>query len=184
MLYSALLFLWVSSEFIFIAHVCLTHVIIAFSSAECVVWCDDTLLSSHCNFLLIAVRFLTLSCKVFRFFTVITFSCFWLFLNCFSEVLSSQHFLQFFDQGLMSFNHIKVHWIVFILWGVLLSSYSRCSVLSFLHLLFSLLTVDVNKYVDHLLKAFRSLCSDYFIFNSFFKSSIVLQCESFSVSLC
>jgi len=44
-----------------------------------------------------------------------------------------------------------------------------------LHLLFSLMTVNVDEDIDYILKLFRLIHSDYLIFNSFVEFSIVLQ---------
>jgi len=44
-----------------------------------------------------------------------------------------------------------------------------------LHSSFSLTTVDVDEDIDHILKFFRLIHSDYLIFNSLVESSIVLQ---------
>ncbi len=51
----------------------------------------------------------------------------------------------------------------------------QCVVSCVLHSLFSLITVDVNEDIDHILKLFRLIHSDYLIFNSLVESSIVLQ---------
>ena len=52
------------------------------------------------------------------------------------------------------------------------------------HSSFSLLTVDINKCINHSLKIFWSVHFYYFIFDSVFEFSIVLWCKSFVISLC
>jgi len=54
-------------------------------------------------------------------------------------------------------------------------SHLQCVVLCMLHSLFSLMTVNVDEDIDHILKLFRSIHSDYLIFDSLVESSIVLQ---------
>jgi len=54
-------------------------------------------------------------------------------------------------------------------------SHLQCVVPCMLHSLFSLMTVNVDEDIDHILKLFRSIHSDYLIFDSLIESSIVLQ---------
>jgi len=54
-------------------------------------------------------------------------------------------------------------------------SHLQCVVFCALHSLFLLMTVDVDEDIDHILKLFRLIHSDYLIFNSLIESSIVLQ---------
>ena len=50
-----------------------------------------------------------------------------------------------------------------------------CVVSCMLHPSFSLTTVDVDEDIDHILKLFRSIHSDYFILDSLIEFSVVLQ---------
>jgi len=75
---------------------------------------------------------------------------------------------------MMLLNCVKVHRVTSSE-NIMSFSHLQCVVLCVLHLLFSLMTVNVDEDIDHILKLFRLIHSDYLIFDSLIESSIVLQ---------
>ena len=71
-------------------------------------------------------------------------------------------------------NCIKIHRITS---SESITSFSHlwCVVFCTLHSLFSLITVNVDEDIDYILKLFRSIHSDYYIFDSIVEFSLVLQ---------
>ena len=164
---SLLKLLWSSSDFIFTVHVHKAVIIIADCSAQLImhyhwVYC--------CNFFSLSLRFLAIPDKMFRFITVITFVS----LYSLSMRLSKSSVITFMLYWsslwllIALFNIIEIHQIF--LCSDNESSFSHswsCIRFCLLHSSFSLLTVNVNEDIYYLLKFFRAVSSDYFIFNIF-----------------
>ncbi len=131
-----------------------------------------------CNFFSLSLRFLAIPDKMFRFITVITFASLCssdIRLNELSVVVlmlcwSSLWLL------IALLNIVEIHWVFSCSNDESLFSHSWSCIRShLLHLSFSLLTVNVDEDIYHLLKFFRMISSDYLIFNIFTQFSIVLQ---------
>ncbi len=128
----------------------------------------------YCNFFSLLLRLFAGSCKMSEFFTVITFVSL-----CSSKLrlikLAHALFLLYLWSLLMILlNFIKIHRVISSE-SIMFFLHLWCVVFCTLHLLFSLMTVNVDENIDHILKLFRLIHSDYLIFNSFIEFSIVLQ---------
>ncbi len=150
---------------------CSAHVVIADCSAQSVM---HYMCICCCNFFSLLLRFLAGPCKVFRFFIIVTFVSLCLSRLRLIELAHAPFLLHLWLLLTVLFNCVKVHRVT-----------SSESIMSFLHLwcvvsctlhsLFSLMTVDVDEDIDHILKLFRSIHSDYLILNSLIEFSVVLQ---------
>ncbi len=150
---------------------CSAHVVVAGCSAQGVM---HYACICCCNFFSLSLRFLAGSCKMFEFFTVITFVSL-----CSSRLrlIELAHALFLLHSWLLLtvlLNCVKIHRVTSSE-NIMSFSHLWCVVSCVLHPLFSLMTVDVDEDIDHILKLFRSIHSDYFIFNSLIEFSIVLQ---------
>ncbi len=150
---------------------CSAHVIIADCSAQSVV---HYVCICCCNFFSFLLSFLTGPCKVFRFFTVITFTSLCSSRLRLIKLAHALFLLHLWLLLMMLLNCVKVYRVTS---SESITSFSHlwCVVLCMLHSSFSLTTVDVDEDIDHILKFFRLIHSDYLIFNSLVESSIVLQ---------
>ncbi len=150
---------------------CSAHVVIANCSAQSVV--HYTCICC-CNFFSLSLRFLAGSCKVFRFFTVVTFVSLCSLRLRLIELAHASFLLHLWLLLTVLLNCVEVYRVTS---SESITSFShlQCVVLCVLHSLFSLTTVDVDEDIDHILKLFRSIHSDYLIFNSLVEFSIVLQ---------
>jgi len=159
--------LWLLFSFIFTAYMHKAVIIIADCSAQLIMhyhWVH------HCNFFSLSLRFLAIPDKMFRFITVITFVSLYssdIRLNELSVVALMLHWPSLWLL-IMLLNIVEIHQIF--LYSDNESSFSHswsCIRFCLLHSSFSLLTVNVNEDIYHLLKFFRAVSSDYFIFNIF-----------------
>ncbi len=150
---------------------CSAHVVIADCSAQSVV--HYTCICC-CNFFSLLLRFLAGSCKVSELFTVITFASLYSSELRFIELAHAPFLLHLWSLLMMLLDCVKVYRVTSSE-GIMSFSHLQCVVFCMLHPLFSLMTVDVDEDIDHILKLFRLIHSGYLIFNSLIESSIVLQ---------
>ena len=150
---------------------CSAHVVVAGCSAQSVV---HYVCICCCNFFSLSLRFLAGSCKVFRFFTVITFASLWLLRLRLIGLAHVPFLLYSWLLLTVLLDHVEVHRVTSSE-GIMSFSHLWCVVLCTLHPSFSLTTVDVDEGIDHILKLLRLIHSDYLIFNSLIESSVVLQ---------
>ncbi len=150
---------------------CSAHVVVANCSAQSVV---HYACICCCNFFSLLLRFLAGSCKVFELFTVITFTSFYSLRLRFIELAHALFLLHLWLLLMMLLNCVKIYRATSSE-NIMSFSHLQCVVLCVLHLLFSLMTVNVDEDIDHILKLFRLIHSDYLIFDSLIESSIVLQ---------
>ncbi len=151
---------------------CSTHVIVTDCSVQSIV---HYAFIHCCNFLSLLLRFLADSCKMFKFITVITFISLCSSGLRLIELAHVSFLLHSWSLLTVLLDCIKIHWVFFTSWGELFFSYSQSTVRThLLHSLFSLLTVNVDEDIYHLLKFLRTLSSYYLIFNSLIELSIVL----------
>ncbi len=131
----------------------------------------------HChNFFSLSLRFLTDSYKMFELFTVVTFISLCLSELRLIKLTYTLFLLHSWLLLIVLLNHIKIHWIFFVSWGKSFFSHSQSSIrICLLHLSFSLLTVNVNEDIYHVLKFLRVFFLSYLIFNSLIEFSVVLQ---------
>jgi len=164
---SLLKLLWLSSDFIFTVHVHKAVIIIAGCSAQLIMhyhWVH------HCNFFSLSLRFLAIPDKMFRFITVITFVSL-----CSLDVRLNELFIIILMLHWPSLwlliallDIVEIHWVF--LHSDNESSFSHswsCIRFCLLHSSFSLSTVNVDEDIYHLLKFFRTVSSDYLVFNIF-----------------
>ena len=150
---------------------CSAHVVVADCSAQGVV--HYTCIHC-CNFFSLLLRFLAGPCKMFEFFTVVTFVSLCSSELRLIELAHASFLLHLWLLLTVLLNCVKVHRVTSSE-GIMFSLHLWCVVLCTLHPLFSLTTVNVDEDIDYILKLFRSIHSDYLIFNSLVESSIVLQ---------
>jgi len=150
---------------------CSAHVVIADCSAQGVV---HYACIRCCNFFSLLLRFLAGSCKVFELFTVITFVSLCSLKLRLIELAHAPFLLHLWLLLMMLLNCVEVHRVTSSE-SIMSFSHLQCVVLCTLHPLFSLMTVDVDEDIDHILKLFRLIHSDYLIFDSLVESSIVLR---------
>jgi len=163
--------LWISFDFIFAAYMCSAHIIVAGCSAQSIMHYTYIY---YCNFFSLLLRLLADSSKMSELFTVITFTSL-----CSSELrlIELAHVSFLLHSWLLLtvlLNYIKIYRVISSE-NIMSFLHLWCVVLCMLHLLFSLTTVNVNEDINHILKLFRSIHSDYLIFDSFIEFSIVLQ---------
>jgi len=166
--------LWSSSDFIFAAHVHKAVVIIAGCSAQLIMHYHWV---CHCNFFSLSLRFLAISDKMSEFITVITFISLCLLNVKLSESSIVMFMLHWPSLWLLItlLNIVEIHQVFLHPDDELLFSHSwSCIRFCLLHSSFSLSTVNVDEDIYHLLKFFKTVSSDYLIFNIFTQFSIVL----------
>jgi len=164
-------FLWILFDSVFAAHMCSAHIVVADYSAQSVV---HYVCICCCNFFSLFSRFFADSCKMFRLFTVITFASLCSSRLRLIELAHASFLLYLWLLLTVLLNCIKIHRVTSSE-SIMFFLHLWCVVPCTLHLLFSLTSVNVDENIDHILKLFRLIHSDYFIFNSFIKFSIVLQ---------
>jgi len=150
---------------------CSAHVVVADCSAQSIV---HYMCIYCCNFFSLSLRFLAGSCKVFEFFTVITFASLCSSRLRLIELAHALFLLHLWLLLTVLLNCVKIHRVIFSE-NITSFSHLQCVVPCALHLLFSLMTVNVDEDIDHILKLFRLIHSDYLIFDSLIEFSIVLQ---------
>ncbi len=152
---------------------CSAHVVVANCSAQSVV---HYVCICCCNFFSLLLRFLAGSCKMFELFTVITFMSLCSSELRLIELAHASFLLHLWLLLTVLLNCIEVYRVTSFK-NIMFFSHLWCVVSCMLYLLFLLTTVDVNvdEDIDHILKLFRLIHSDYLIFDSFVESSIVLQ---------
>jgi len=149
---------------------CSAHVVVADCSAQGVV---HYACIHHCNFFSLFLRFLAGPYKVSELFTVVTFVS---LCSLRLRLIGLAHALFLLHSWLLLtvlLNRVEVHRVISSE-GIMSFSHLWCVVFCTLHLPFSLTTVDVDEDIDHILKLFRSIHSNYLIFDSLIESSIVL----------
>ena len=95
--------LWISFSSVFVIYIYSIHIILTSSSVKTVVWC------CYDCFSFTVVRSLALSAKMFRFFTIITFLCFfkcWCFFFSLKRFLCSECVLWSLQNWLLSINYV------------------------------------------------------------------------------
>jgi len=164
-------FLWISFDFVFAAHMCSAHIVIANCSAQNVM---HYVCICCCNFFFLLLRFLADSCKMFELFTVITFASLYSLKLRLIELAHALFLLYLWLLLTVLLNCVKIYRVIS---SENITSFLHlwCVVSCTLHSLFSLMTVDVDEDINHILKLFRLIHSDYLIFDSFVEFSIVLQ---------
>jgi len=150
---------------------CSAHVVVAGCSAQGVV---HYACICCCNFFSLSLRFLAGPCKMFRFFTVITFVSLCLSGLRLIELAHVPFLLHLWLLLTVLLDCIKVHRVTSSE-GIMSFSHLWCVVPCTLHSLFSSTTVNVDEGVNHILKLFRLIHPDYLIFDSLIESSVVLQ---------
>ena len=150
---------------------CSAHVVVTDCSAQNVM---HYACICCCNFFSLLLRFLAGSCKVFEFFTVVTFVSLCSLRLRLIELAHAPFLLHLWLLLTVLLNCVEVHRVTS---SENITSFSHlwCVVLCTLHLSFSLMTVNVDEDIDHILKLFRLIHFDYFIFDSLIEFSIVLQ---------
>ncbi len=167
--------LWSSSDSVFAVYVHKAVIVVADCSAQLIMhyhWVH------HCNFFSLLLRFLAIPDKMSKFITVITFMnlcSLSVKLNKLSVIALMLHWPSLWLL-IALLNIVEIHWIFLHSNDESLFSHSWSCIRSYLlHSLFSLSTINVNEDIYHLLKFFRAVSSDYFIFNIFTQFSIILQ---------
>jgi len=163
--------LWVPSGFIFAAHMCSAHVVVAGCSAQGVV---HYACICCCNFFPLLLRFLAGPCKVSGLFTVITFVSLCSLRLRLIGLAHAPFLLHLWSLLTVLLNRVKVHEVTSS-GGITSFSHLWCIVPRTLHPSFPLLTVNVDEGIDHILKLFRSIHSGYLILDSLIESSVVLR---------
>ena len=150
---------------------CLTYIVIAGCSAQSVM---HYVCICCCNFFSLLLRFLAGSCKMFRLFTVITFVSLHLSELRLIGLAHASFLLYLWLLLAVLLNCIEVHRVISSE-GIMSFLHLWCVVSCALHLSFSLMTVNVDEDINHILKLFRLIHSDYLVLNSLVEFSIVLQ---------
>ncbi len=149
---------------------CSAHVVVADCSAQSVV---HYVCICYCNFFSFLLRFLADSCKMFELFTVVTFTSLYSLKLRLIELAHASFLLHLWLLLTVLLNCIKIHRVISSE-NIMSFSHLQCVVFCALHPSFSLMTVDVDEGIDHILKLFRSIHSDYFILDSLIEFSVVL----------
>ncbi len=149
---------------------CSAHVVVADCSAQSIV---HYMCIHCCNFFSLLLRFFAGSCKVSELFTVITFMSLCSLRLRLIELAHALFLLHLWLLLTVLLNCVEVHRVTSSE-SIMSFSHLQCVVSCALHLLFSLTTVNVNEDIDHILKLFRLIHSDYFIFDSLIEFSVVL----------